>query len=212
VSDEAHARPDQEELDPDAAIIVANLRSDLRAREAEIEALRSQVKRPGYDPVRGAVVGERRGGRPRVVTPQIQAVLLRSLRSGMTRAVACARARISTTSLTNAMRSDPLFKEDVARAEVACIAAAEKAFARHAAKGDDYKAAESYLKRRNPDVWALPSERVLAPNVAENKAVKEEVLAGLVAALIGPTCPGEATSARAQADEDELADHEESGE
>jgi hypothetical protein len=209
---EAAPAPD-DSLDPDAAIIVANLRDELRARDAEIAALRSQVTRPGYDPAKGAPVGERGPGRPRVVTPSVQAALLRAMRAGVTRGVACTRAGISKASLLNAMRADPVFKGDVARAELASIAAAEKSFARHARAGDDYKAAESYLKRRAPEVWALPSERVIAPNVAENRALKDDALASLVAALVGPVDPGEQTRApSAPADDVEEPEADDGGE
>lgn len=195
-----------DELEVDADIVIADLRDELAARAAEIAALRSQVVRPGYDPALGAVVGARgKGGRPRVVTPDVQALLLKLLRQGVTRAVACTRARISKPSLTHAMRADPVFKADVQRAELASIEAAEKSFARHA-KGKDWRASESFLKRRLPDVWALPSERILAPNVAEHRAIKEEVLAALVTSLVGPVAPGEKTHATAPTEDAEADD------
>jgi hypothetical protein len=175
--------------DPDIAI--ANLRGELAVRDAEIAALRSQVKRPGYDPALGGVVGHRGPGRPVVCTPPVKARILEHLRKGQKRAHAAALVGIHPVSLKHAMTQDPCFKEEVQIAEHQAVGSMARSFYRLSKKSA--KDAGYWLKVRDPANYAPINERAASP-VTENGALKADVINALEAALLGGDAPPAAPS------------------
>lgn len=97
-------------------------------------------------------------------TPEIQARLIEALRDGCTRRASCGYAGISESEFYEWLSDTTEFKEAIEASENV----AEAGFTRvlkEAATGGDWKAAESWLKRRRREDWG--------------DSVKQEVSGGL---------------------------------
>lgn len=90
--------------------------------------------------------------RARKRTPTTLATLLTTLERGATRTAACASAGISLDTLARWRDADPEIEEKLVRAEgKAHVSMSNVLF--EAAMGGDWRAAESWLKRRRPEEW-----------------------------------------------------------
>ncbi len=143
---------------------------------------------PIFDPEKGAPIGKRAPGRPKLWTPATKRTFVTHLRASCSRRQACALVRLSHTSLYKAIKADPAFKAAIHAAEASGIAAAAKCFTKSATK--DWKAAERFLARRDPGNWGLASEGVLTTSGAT--AVNDGRVLAEVYLKLGIAPPGAA--------------------
>jgi transposase len=90
-------------------------------------------------------------GRPRKLTPALEAALLRMIRDGVSRAGAARAAGIEWPTFESWTRRFASFSSAVTRAEGASEAALVRAIRRQAPT--DWRAALALLERRFPDTW-----------------------------------------------------------
>ena len=91
-------------------------------------------------------------GRPTKRTPEVEAKLIEALSNGATRVAACAYAGITTDTMLNWEKTFSAFSASLTRA----TGLAEYGFTcvlKECAMEGDWRAAESWLKRRRRDEW-----------------------------------------------------------
>ena len=96
-------------------------------------------------------------GRNSKQTVEVEAKLTEALRDGCTRRAACAYAGISEQTLANWSADSFDFLHSLTRAENPAEAGFTRALA-NAAREGDWRAAESWLKRRRKDDWSEKTE------------------------------------------------------
>lgn len=93
-------------------------------------------------------------GRKTKRTPEVEKRILDALRVGATQKDAAAAAGIGENTLDDWKRADQDFRDAVTRAEGACAARMAARLYQEAAKDEgDWRAAESWLKRRRRSEW-----------------------------------------------------------
>lgn len=97
-------------------------------------------------------------GRRTKRTPEVEKRILDALRVGATQKDACAAAGISDQTFLNWTRDSVDFLDAVMRAEAACAAVMAATIYEAAIKQKDWRAAESWLKRRRKDEWSERQE------------------------------------------------------
>ncbi len=96
-------------------------------------------------------------GRKTKRTPSVEGALFLALREGCTRRAACAAAGISHDTLYAWINEFPDFSDAVTRAEYQAEVGFTRVIQKAATEGD-WKAAESWLKRRRKDDWSERTE------------------------------------------------------
>jgi hypothetical protein len=92
-------------------------------------------------------------GRKTKRTPEVEKRILDALRVGATQKDACAAAGISWETFDEWCKAFPEFSESVTRAEGACAALMAATIYQAAREQKDWRAAESWLKRRRREEW-----------------------------------------------------------
>lgn len=94
--------------------------------------------------------------------------LLNALAAGMTRTCAAAAAGIDRSTLYDWIHADPAIADAITRAELSFAGRVEQQFGDDALSSDDWRARESWLKRRRRREWgdeinlrAIPTETLL---------------------------------------------------
>lgn len=116
-------------------------------------------------------------GRKTKRTPEVEKRIIDALRVGATQKDACAAAGISWETFDEWCKAFPEFSESVTRAEGACAALMAATLYEAARTGKDWRAAESWLKRRRREEWG--------DSLDLRKLSDEELIARATAALTG---------------------------
>lgn len=127
----------------------------ITAKKATTRKPAKVAGRPAATPSKSAA------GRKTVWTPAVEQKLLQALREGCTRRAACAYAGIGESTLYDHLSQLPEFSESLTRAEDAAEAGFTLVIQKAAADGD-WKAAESWLKRRRRTDWGDKVEQEIS--------------------------------------------------